>query len=115
MEALNTLASKDVAEVKAMKTPPAPVRLVLTTAVCILKELKPVRAKDDAGVCACVRVVKTRIRVFAFVPHDVGRGVLLPAQAPAASARAKRMSSGGGATASRFSCRVASLQLCRRY
>jgi dynein heavy chain len=49
MAALNTLTQKDISEVKAMKSPPQPVRLVMQ-AVCILKGIKPVKAKDkDTG------------------------------------------------------------------
>jgi dynein heavy chain len=46
--ALNTLSSKDITEIKAMKSPPAPVKLVLQT-VCILKSIKPGRVKDESG------------------------------------------------------------------
>ncbi len=37
MKALDTLTPKDISEIKAMKNPPAPVKLVLT-AVCVMKE-----------------------------------------------------------------------------
>lgn len=46
--ALDTLSSKDIGEIKAMKDPPGPVKLVLS-AVCIIKGLKPERKKDEAG------------------------------------------------------------------
>ncbi|CAJ1405692.1 unnamed protein product [Effrenium voratum] len=48
LKALDTLSSKEIAEVKAMKNPAAPVRLVLS-AVCVLRNVKPVRVKDDTG------------------------------------------------------------------
>eukprot|EP00931_Biecheleriopsis_adriatica_P059470 TRINITY_DN3558_c0_g1_i1.p1 TRINITY_DN3558_c0_g1~~TRINITY_DN3558_c0_g1_i1.p1 ORF type:complete len:4293 (+),score=1112.20 TRINITY_DN3558_c0_g1_i1:173-13051(+) len=48
LKALDTLSAKEIAEVKAMKNPAAPVRLVLS-AVCVLKQVKPVRVKDDTG------------------------------------------------------------------
>ena len=47
-EALDTLSAKEIAEVKAMKSPAPPVRLVLT-AVCILRNVKPTRVKSDDG------------------------------------------------------------------
>ncbi|CAK9112546.1 Dynein axonemal heavy chain 1 (Axonemal beta dynein heavy chain 1) (Ciliary dynein heavy chain 1) (Heat shock regulated protein 1) (HSRF-1) (hDHC7) [Durusdinium trenchii] len=48
LKALDTLSSKEIAEVKAMKNPAAPVRLVLS-AVCVLRNVKPVRVKDESG------------------------------------------------------------------
>jgi len=45
IKALNTLSKNDIVEVKGMKSPPAGVKLVLE-AVCIMKEVKPVRMKD---------------------------------------------------------------------
>eukprot|EP00971_Amphidinium_carterae_P168487 3338250-Amphidinium_carterae.1 len=48
LRALDTLTSKDITEIKAMKSPPAPVKLVLQ-AVCVMKGLKPARVKDDSG------------------------------------------------------------------
>ncbi len=45
LKALDTLTSKDISEVKAMKNPPGPVKTVLR-AVAILKGLKPVREKN---------------------------------------------------------------------
>merc|ERR1719174_202762 len=48
LKALDTLSSKEISEIKAMKNPPAPVRLVLS-AVCVLKGIKPARVKDDSG------------------------------------------------------------------
>merc|ERR1719174_2636378 len=48
LKALDTLSSKEISEIKAMKSPPAPVRLVLS-AVCILRGIKPARVKDDTG------------------------------------------------------------------
>jgi len=46
--ALDTLTAKDIGEMKAMKDPPAPIKLVLQ-GVCILKGVKPARVKDDTG------------------------------------------------------------------
>merc|ERR1712216_641904 len=46
--ALNTLTSKDITEIKSMKDPPGPVKLVLA-AVCVLKNIKPARVKDESG------------------------------------------------------------------
>jgi len=46
--ALDTLSSKDIGEIKAMKNPPAPVKIVLH-AVCIMKGIKGVRVKNEAG------------------------------------------------------------------
>ena len=43
--ALDTLTKNDITEVKGMKAPPAPVKLVME-AVCICKGLKPARVKD---------------------------------------------------------------------
>eukprot|EP00930_Biecheleria_cincta_P034372 TRINITY_DN23765_c0_g1_i1.p1 TRINITY_DN23765_c0_g1~~TRINITY_DN23765_c0_g1_i1.p1 ORF type:complete len:4302 (-),score=866.21 TRINITY_DN23765_c0_g1_i1:110-13015(-) len=48
LKALDTLSAKEIAEVKAMKNPAAPVRLVLS-AVCVLRNVKPVRVKDESG------------------------------------------------------------------
>ncbi|CAE8722926.1 unnamed protein product, partial [Polarella glacialis] len=48
LKALDTLSSKEMAEVKAMKNPAPAVRLVLS-AVCILRNVKPVRVKDEKG------------------------------------------------------------------
>lgn len=48
LKALDTLSSKEISEIKAMKNPPAPVRIVLT-AVCVLRGYKPVRVKDESG------------------------------------------------------------------
>lgn len=48
LKALDTLSGKEIAEVKAMKNPAAPVRLVLS-AVCVLRNVKPVRVKDESG------------------------------------------------------------------
>jgi len=45
LKALDTLSAKEIAEIKAMKCPPAPVRIVLS-AVCVLRQIKPVRVKD---------------------------------------------------------------------
>eukprot|EP00434_Breviolum_minutum_P003998 symbB.v1.2.003518.t1/scaffold201.1/size272743/10 len=46
--ALDTLSAKDIGEIKAMKNPPGPVKLVLQ-AVCIMKSIKPNRVKDESG------------------------------------------------------------------
>jgi len=46
--ALDTLTSKDIGEIKAMKNPPLPVKLVLQ-GVCIMKGVKPARVKNDEG------------------------------------------------------------------
>ncbi|XP_030830748.1 dynein heavy chain 7, axonemal isoform X1 [Strongylocentrotus purpuratus] len=48
LSALNTLTPQDITVVKAMKSPPAGVRLVME-AVCILKGLKPDRIPDPGG------------------------------------------------------------------
>lgn len=48
LKALDTLSSKEISEIKAMKNPPGPVRIVLT-AVCVLRGYKPVRVKDEGG------------------------------------------------------------------
>jgi dynein heavy chain len=48
MAALNTLKPSDIGEVKAMKNPPAAVRLVME-AVCVMKGVKSVRIKDKEG------------------------------------------------------------------
>merc|ERR550532_1320285 len=46
--ALEVLTQKDIGEIKAMGSPPQPVKLVLQ-AVCIMKSIKPQRAKDANG------------------------------------------------------------------
>merc|ERR1719453_2836730 len=48
LAALDTLSAKDIGEMKAMKTPPGPVKLVLQ-GVCYLKGVKPARVKNDEG------------------------------------------------------------------
>ena len=48
IKALNTLNKNDIGEVKALKNPPAGVKLVME-AVCVLKNVKPVRSKDKDG------------------------------------------------------------------
>ena len=48
LSALNTLTKGDVTEVKAMKSPPAGVKLVME-AVCIMRSVKAVKIKDPAG------------------------------------------------------------------
>jgi dynein heavy chain len=48
LTALNTLTKGDVTEVKAMKSPPAGVKLVME-AVCIMRSVKSVKIKDPAG------------------------------------------------------------------
>ncbi|CEM36965.1 unnamed protein product, partial [Vitrella brassicaformis CCMP3155] len=53
IKALNTLTSGDIAEIKAMKSPPGPVKIVLE-AVCVLKGVKPQRIKDPAGGSAMI-------------------------------------------------------------
>ncbi|KAJ9518808.1 hypothetical protein QJQ45_026081, partial [Haematococcus lacustris] len=45
IKALDTLTKNDISEVKGMKSPPGPVRLVME-AVCILKGLRPTKLKD---------------------------------------------------------------------
>ncbi|GFR40055.1 hypothetical protein Agub_g593 [Astrephomene gubernaculifera] len=45
IKALNTLTKNDISEVKGMKAPPMPVRLVMQ-AVCMLKGLQPTKVKD---------------------------------------------------------------------
>ncbi|EFJ49499.1 flagellar inner dynein arm heavy chain 11 [Volvox carteri f. nagariensis] len=45
IKALNTLTKNDISEVKGMKAPPMPVRLVMQ-AVCLLKGLQPTKVKD---------------------------------------------------------------------
>lgn len=47
MQALDTLTKNDISEVKIMKSPPPAVRLVME-AVCILKDLKPIKIKDPS-------------------------------------------------------------------
>lgn len=49
LEALDTLKPSDIGEVKAMKSPPGGVKLVME-AVCVMKDQKPDRVKDkDSG------------------------------------------------------------------
>ncbi|KAI8893820.1 dynein heavy chain and region D6 of dynein motor-domain-containing protein [Globomyces pollinis-pini] len=48
LEALDTLKPADITLVKAMKTPPAAVKLVLE-AICVMKGIKPSRIKDPSG------------------------------------------------------------------
>merc|ERR1719453_2630992 len=48
LSALDTLTAKDIGEIKAMKNPPGPVKLVLQ-GVCYLKGVKPARVKNDEG------------------------------------------------------------------
>ncbi|GAX82307.1 hypothetical protein CEUSTIGMA_g9736.t1 [Chlamydomonas eustigma] len=49
LKALDTLTKNDISEVKGMKSPPNPVKLVME-AVCILKGLRPTKVKDvDTG------------------------------------------------------------------
>ena len=48
LNALNTLTKSDVTEVKAMKNPPAAVKVVME-AVCVMKAIKPVRKNDPAN------------------------------------------------------------------
>ena len=48
LAALDTLTKADITEVKAMKKPPAGVKLVME-AVCILKGVKPEKVKDPNG------------------------------------------------------------------
>jgi dynein heavy chain len=48
VQALDTLTKNDITEVKGMKSPPAPVKLVME-AVCIAKGLKAARVKDPAS------------------------------------------------------------------
>jgi dynein heavy chain, axonemal len=45
IDALNTLKPSDIGEVKAMKNPPAGVKLVME-AVCVMKQIKPDKVKD---------------------------------------------------------------------
>ncbi|GIL46228.1 hypothetical protein Vafri_3260 [Volvox africanus] len=45
IKALNTLTKNDISEVKGMKAPPMPVRMVMQ-AVCMLKGLQPTKVKD---------------------------------------------------------------------
>ncbi len=46
LKALDTLSQKDITEIKSMKNPPAPVKLVLT-AVCVMKGVEPIRVNVD--------------------------------------------------------------------
>eukprot|EP00899_Mesostigma_viride_P012092 jgi/Mesvir1/20884/Mv07961-RA.1 len=48
LKALDTLSKNDITELKGMKSPPQPVKLVME-AVCILKNVKPTRMKDTAS------------------------------------------------------------------
>jgi dynein heavy chain len=48
IKALDTLKPADITEVKGMKSPPKPVKLVME-AVCIMKGLKPTRTKMEDG------------------------------------------------------------------
>jgi len=48
LKALDTLTQKDITEIKAMKNPPAPVKLVLT-GVCIMKGISAVREPGADG------------------------------------------------------------------
>ncbi len=48
LKALDTLTKNDITEVKGMKSPPKPVKLVME-AVCIIKGLKAARVKDPAS------------------------------------------------------------------
>ncbi|KAG2427037.1 hypothetical protein HYH02_014682 [Chlamydomonas schloesseri] len=48
IKALNTLTKNDISEVKGMKAPPQPVRMVMQ-AVCMLKGLQPTKVKDKDG------------------------------------------------------------------
>jgi len=48
LAALDTLTSKDITEIKAMKKPPMPVRICLE-AVCVMKDIKPQRIPDPSG------------------------------------------------------------------
>jgi dynein heavy chain len=45
IKALNTLTKNDMVELKAMKKPPAGVKLVME-AICVMKDVKPTRLKD---------------------------------------------------------------------
>lgn len=48
LQALDTLTKNDISELKGMKSPPNPVRVVME-AVCIMKNIKPTRMKDPSG------------------------------------------------------------------
>ncbi|KAH7442335.1 hypothetical protein KP509_03G083100 [Ceratopteris richardii] len=48
LKALDTLTKADISELKGMKSPPGPVKLVIE-AVCIMKNIKPTRMKDPSG------------------------------------------------------------------
>ncbi|XP_070695267.1 dynein axonemal heavy chain 12 [Pempheris klunzingeri] len=48
LSALDTLKPSDVTIVKSMKNPPSGVKLVMS-AVCVMKEIKPVKIADPAG------------------------------------------------------------------
>jgi dynein heavy chain len=48
LAALDTLKQADITMIKSMKSPPAGVKLVME-AICIMKEVKPVKVPDPAG------------------------------------------------------------------
>lgn len=48
VHALDTLKSNDITMVKSMKSPPPGVKLVME-AICIMKEVKPVKVPDPGG------------------------------------------------------------------
>ncbi|KAL2633853.1 hypothetical protein R1flu_005332 [Riccia fluitans] len=48
LRALDTLTKNDISELKGMKAPPLPIRIVME-AVCIMKNIKPTRMKDPSG------------------------------------------------------------------
>ena len=48
LKALDTLTSSDIGEVKAMKNPPAGVKLVMES-ICVMKGIKPDRINDPGG------------------------------------------------------------------
>ncbi|ORX42989.1 hypothetical protein BCR36DRAFT_361700 [Piromyces finnis] len=48
LEALDTLKKQDIDEVKAMKNPPAGVKLVME-AVCVMRDIKPEKIPDPSG------------------------------------------------------------------
>eukprot|EP00397_Hematodinium_sp_SG-2012_P000137 GEMP01000137.1.p1 GENE.GEMP01000137.1~~GEMP01000137.1.p1 ORF type:complete len:2966 (+),score=813.16 GEMP01000137.1:107-8899(+) len=49
LQALDTLTSSEINDLKALRNPPSGVKKVLE-AVCLLKGVKPVRVKDESGV-----------------------------------------------------------------
>lgn len=73
-QALNTLTKNDITEVKGMKSPPQGVKLVLE-AVCIMKDVRPVRGVEGgpkpclvgvlSGVRECGLLTHARMRVLA--------------------------------------------------